>query len=626
MIFRFLFLISLFFAIAWTSDITLNAGPVACEYKKKDLVEKYNPNTSVIIDCTGSYCTLNSNVALVSVGFVNITSAGTYVLRGVLEGQVVINATEDEHVQLVLEDASIFSKSGPAIYGISADKITLTIVGNNTLSDTFNYNVGENEPDACLFSESDLSINGSGSLTIISRFGDAIGCKEDLKLIDTRIIVPSSSKKGIKARNSLCVKDANIFINSMGTGIKVSKDNKVNKGYIVIDGNSSIAIASNKDGISAQSHLTINRGYIDIKQSKEGLEAQMIDILGGEIHIIAANDGINASRMGKNSTDYSSLDDDSDIYVNIIGGKTFINIHGNDCDGIDSNGAIYIGGEAEVYSSIHDGSIFSLEAAFEAKSLSSIVNGATVIATATKDDYNINNGIENVNINGLEGNINGLSGNINVLNENIYQPYLYTIVPIQIAGTRIIVKDSENNIIVSSTPEVSYQNILVTSPKLIYGQVYTIVVGDTIVQTVSASEGNNGSIDSPSISSLSQRKPSTFEEYVILDREYDIMENVEVNDPNKDEVVFKDYVENDLLKLIEEEIDDYIDKYKPITSITETNKATKENETNIPEDVQIAETNINANTDIKSDNNQTVPPKYFHFNISNPGNYTRKFK
>jgi len=607
--FCFLSLISfLFFTVAWTNDIPLRAGPVACEYKKKDLMENYNPNTSVIIDCSGSYCILNSNVVMVSVGFVNITSAGTYVLRGVLEGQVVINAMEDEHVHLILEDTTIFSKGGPAIYGISADKITLTIVGNNTLSDTFNYGIVDSGPDACLFSESDLSINGSGSLTVMSRFGDAIGCKEDLKLLDTRIVIPSAMKKGIKARNSLCVKDADIFINSIGTGIKVSKDNKVNKGFIVIDGNSSITIASNKDGISAQSHLTINRGYIDIKQSQEGLEGQMIDILGGDIHIMASNDGINASRMGKNVTD-TPLDNGKDIYVNIIGGKTYINVHGNNCDGIDSNGDIYIGDEAEVYTSIHDGDIYGSEADFEAKGSNSIVSGATVIATATKSNSNFYNG---------SGNVNGLGG-------NIYQPYLYTTVAAQIAGTPIIVKDSENSIIVSSTPEVGYQNIFVTSPKLIFGQAYTIVVGETTIQTVYASEGYNGTVDSPSISSLSQRKVSTFEEYVILEKEYDIDDKVEVTEPNNDEAVFKDYneIETDLLKLIEEEINDYIDRYKPTIPISETNKTTKENETNLPEDVQIAETNVNTNTNIKNDNNKPVPPRYFHFDISKPYNYSK---
>jgi len=115
------------------------------------------------------------------------------------------------------------------------------------------------------------------------------------------------------------------------------------------------------------------------------------------------------------------------------------------------------------------------------------------------------------------------------------------------------------------TPEVGYNKIFVTSPKLIFGQNYTVVVGESITQFFHSSEGHSGSVESPSINSPSERKTSTFEEFVVLDKEYDSGDKVEVDELEEDEVIFMDYHESDqdhsikegLLQEIEKEIDDY---------------------------------------------------------------------
>jgi hypothetical protein len=597
-----LFLISTF---VWASDVILTPGPVSCKYKKKDVNVDYDVDSDVIISCDSSLCTVNGDGVNVSAGLVNITDAGTYILRGIFEGQVVIDSTEDEHIQLVLDNTSVFSQNGPAIYGISADKITLTVIGNNTLTDSQIYNDNvEKKPDACLFTNSDLSINGSGTLNVMGRFNHAIRCKKDLKFIDATINVLNALGNGIRSKNSICIKDTDISINSIDTGIEVTRSDSPLKGFIVID-NGDISIKTGKDGIHARSHLTINDGCIDIKESLEGMEAQMIDILGGEIHINAINDGINASKMGKDSSS-----NDENIYLNIVGGKTYVNANGDDCDGLDSNGVLYIGGEAEVYASIKGGDIYGERAALESVISNSIVGGATVIATSSSSDNNNNN-------------INFQVGGV------IYQPYIYTAISDQVAGTQIIIKDGNNQIIATCTPEVSFHKIFVTSPKLIFGKTYTIVVDKTEVQTVFASEGHSGSINSPSVSSPPDRYVS-FEEDVLLDKEYDVDDDVVnddiINTDNNNNSSNKTTLEAQFIQDIEEEIDDYYNSTNGSSSNSSSSDKNNNGTTNSSSINNNNDNNSisNNNGNEQNDDDNISLPKYFHFDQTKENPYEVK--
>ncbi|KAG4103195.1 hypothetical protein H8356DRAFT_1647343 [Neocallimastix lanati (nom. inval.)] len=572
----FYFIIFIIFIIAGcratdttTDTITLTAGPLTCEYKKKDLDESYDESTNVVIQCNGSSCSLNGNGATMADGILSISAAGTYIIKGTLNGQLRIEATENDYVHLILNSVTISSSSGPAIYGIAADKVTITLVGDSKLTDTTNYTVVDEEPDACLFVDADLSINGSGSISVTGNYGDAIRCKKDLRLISGKITVPTAIQKGIKAKNSLCIKDGTIDVTSTDSSIKVTRDDDAEKGYIVIDGGN-ISVSSGNDGIHAETHLTINGGYIDIKKSGEGLEGQMIDILGGEIHILSSDDGINASKISSSSENNnnmgfggqsSSTGTDGSVYINIIGGKTYVTVQGNDADGIDSNGILYIGGDAEVYVSIQSGDIYGNMAALDAEGSNSIAEGATVIATAggsggggsnpggnpggnsggTHGGWNkrshiikdkeiylsklrkgkkllrdrhhrgahqniINNPHDKRNLKyrramGGKGGMGGMGGMGGSETGSVYQAYLQTSVSSQSAGNQIIVKNSNGDVIVSYTPSVSYSSILATSPKMTAGETYTVVTGSTS-QSVVASSGSSGTPNSPSSTSV----------------------------------------------------------------------------------------------------------------------------
>ena len=556
-------------------EVTLTSVPVFCNYKNKDTIDTYDINSDNVINCSSKFCTINGSGATSSEGVISITSAGTYIVQGSLEGQIHIEATEQDFIHLVLNGATITSNNGPAIYGVSANKITITVVGENKLSDSTNYTVVDEEPDACLFVDADLSINGPGSITVSGNYGDAIRCKKDLKIVSGNVIVSYAVQRGIKAKNSLCIKDGTVDVNSANSGIKVTRDNSSEKGYIVIDGGN-IAISTKNDALHAETHLTINGGYIDIKESAEGIEGQMIDIIGGEIHVLASDDGINASKISNSDSNTSdnmdnkqggmqggmaggeSSGSDGSVYINIVGGKIYVTVEGNDVDGIDSNGVLYIGGEAEVYSCIKGGDVYGNMAALDADGTNAIVSGATVVVAADSstgggmidgmngsmgdhgDNINANSNMQASPMKRQEQNqeqnqeqmpqggfMDGNMGNMNSTDPNggmmgpggtggnhggpggmgesgsIYQAYIQTSVNSKASGSEIIIKDSNENIIISFTPNTSYSNILVSSPSFVAGQTYTIITGNDFI-TATASEADSGSVDPPSVTSPSE--------------------------------------------------------------------------------------------------------------------------
>ena len=120
-------------------------------------------------DASGEY-DASEAVTLAPDGDLTITKAGTYILSGEYKGMIVVEAGEEDKVQLVLENATITNENGPAIYVRSADKVFLTAAEGtvNTISDGSDYTLtdGDATLDAAVFSRDDLTINGAGSLTI----------------------------------------------------------------------------------------------------------------------------------------------------------------------------------------------------------------------------------------------------------------------------------------------------------------------------------------------------------------------------------------------------------------------------------------------------------------------------
>lgn len=193
-----------------------------------------------------------------------ITKGGSYTLSGSLaDGQIIIDSDDD--VELVLSGVNISNSTGPAIYAKNGD-VTLVIVENsvNTLWDGEGYEVGddENNPNAVIFTQDDLTISGRGTLNVKGSYKNAVNCKDKL-LIEGGTIAVSAADNGIIGKDSVTITDGVITVTSAGDGIKSTASDDAEKGIVNISGGT-VRVTSGEDGISAETNLDISGGAVDI--------------------------------------------------------------------------------------------------------------------------------------------------------------------------------------------------------------------------------------------------------------------------------------------------------------------------------------------------------------------------
>ncbi len=226
-------------------------------------------NTATGINLSDSGITVTGNGATVQGSVVTITQAGTFVVSGKLsDGQIVINATKDEKIHLILNGVDITNKTGAPLYGVSCDKLTLTLAGGtvNTLTDggsAFQYaNTTDEEPNAALFCKDDLTINGEGSLTVNAGFNNGIGTKDDLLILSGNITV-NAANHALRGKDSVTILGGTLNLTAGNDGIQTNNQADASLGWVLIEGGT-INITSAHDGIQADTTLQITGGDLHI--------------------------------------------------------------------------------------------------------------------------------------------------------------------------------------------------------------------------------------------------------------------------------------------------------------------------------------------------------------------------
>ena len=274
------------------------------------------------------YLTLTDN------NTVTIDKEGVYVLSGSAKNaSVIVDAGDNDKVQLVLNGVTVTNDSTPAIYVKNADKVFVTTVENTenslTVSGAFTAD-GDTNTDAVIFSKDDIVFNGLGTLNIESS-DNGISGKDDIKITGGTINNTSASD-AIEAHESIAVADGNITIHTDNDGLHAENDEDNSTGYIYICGGS-FNITSVDKGIRGTTIVQIDGGSITA-DSVECIEGTVVQINGGTIKLASSDDGINGSAK---STAYNAK-------VEINGGDITIDMAQGDTDGIDSNGDLIVNG------------------------------------------------------------------------------------------------------------------------------------------------------------------------------------------------------------------------------------------------------------------------------------------
>ena len=258
----------------------------------------------------------------------------------------------------------------------------------------------------------------------------------------------STSMKGIKAAGSILFTYGTFTINSADDAIHTNTSLTINGG--------TFQIASGDDAVHADDTLTVTACTMNITESYEGLEALHIAISGGNIKLVASDDGLNAA----GGTDSSG----------ITGGRDGMFMGGGMGGGMSSssNGSIVISGGTLYINSSGDG--------LDANGTLAISGGHTTVVGPTSGDtatldYDVSGSITG-------GTFIGTGASMMAQTFSDSEQGVFAVqVGNQPAGTTITLTDSDGNAVITHTPELSFQIFIFSSPDIISGQTYTITVG-----------------------------------------------------------------------------------------------------------------------------------------------------
>ncbi|MBQ4284296.1 MAG: carbohydrate-binding domain-containing protein, partial [Lachnospira sp.] len=270
----------------------------------------------------------------------------------------------------------------------------------------------------------------------------------------------STSIKGLKAQGSVLINNGNITVDSADDAIHSNCSITVNGG--------TFNMASGDDGMHADDTLTITNGTIKITESYEGLEGLHIVVSGGDISLVARDDGLNAAGgtdssgfggnrgedqfgnrgggpggMGGQGATPGGMGGSSNGSIVVSGGKLYVKASG---DGLDANGTLEISGGYTVVVGPNQGDTATLD-----YDTSGTITGGTFIGT-------------------------GASGMAQTFSSST-QGVVAVSVGSQAAGTKITLTDSSGKTVIEYTPELAFSVVILSTSDMVTGQNYTINVG-----------------------------------------------------------------------------------------------------------------------------------------------------
>lgn len=513
---------------------TVTGGDAATTPDTTADVEAPDVSGATTITLSGQSAAVTGTGAEVTDGVVTITAGGTYVVTGTMtEGRILVNAPKEE-VTLVLQDVSITCSTGSPLYVYKSKATTLylpegtastlTDGTDNTFSDSYS-SAEEEEPNACLYSKSDLVIAGSGSLTVNANYNNGITGKDTL-FIQKASVTVTAVNHGINGKDSLTIKDADITVTSGGDALRSTYDSDPTLGYLVITG-SALKLTAGEDGIQAETTLTISGGTATVTTaggagqsisddtSAKGLKAgTQVTVTGGTFQLNCCDDAIhsngNVTISGGSFTiatgdDGMHADDTLSIssgtiditrsYEGLEGAKVLIS--GGKISIVASDDGINAAGGSD--QSGFGGFGFAPDAFGGSGDYLIRISGGVVTVNASGDGIDSNGDIEvtggELYISGPTSNGDGtidcdgsatITGGIVVaagstgMAENFGTASTQGSILVNLsgsAGQTITLKDSDGNILASFTPAKAFGCVVVSAPGVAQGGTYTIAAG-----------------------------------------------------------------------------------------------------------------------------------------------------
>lgn len=477
---------------------------VDTEFTEREQDGSYLEEGAVRIRFNGGQAEAEEGQVSVSGSTVSIKAPGTYIVSGKSEeGQIIVEAGDEDEVQIVLMDAELSCESSAALYAKNAGEVFLTLAEGsyNRLAGGTEYTSSDGTAiDGVIFSKADFAINGTGSLEIDANYKHGIVSKDDLVITGGKLTIDAvsqclsgkdsvkilngtflltSSKKAVKSENTEDSALGNIYVAGGNLTIKAEDDAFHASGCIRVDGGT-FNIESGDDAFHADQDMEINGGIIEVISCYEGLEAYRVQINGGDISITASDDAVNAAAPGSGEGENGqepeerqqtggpvppegeappegkrggpmgpgggSMENDENAYIKITGGTLLVDAAG---DGLDSNGSLFISGGTVLIS----GPVSNGDGALDYNG-DGVITGGTVIAL-------------------------GSSGMAQGFKDSSTQCWIeYKLEETKEAGSTVALTDENGAVLASWTPQKSYSSVVISCPGLQENGTYRLTAGE----------------------------------------------------------------------------------------------------------------------------------------------------
>lgn len=453
-----------------TKTSTNSTTQTASYFEASDLTTTYDESKASKISLQGTTATVSGDGVTVNGSTVEITAAGTYIVEGTASKvQLKVAAGKEDEVQIVFKNATLKNTEAPLLVD-TAKKVILTVADGtkNEVSDESTSTV-----KGAIYSDSDLTINGKGSLTVNGNASNAIKSKDGIRIVDATVTT-TAKKHGVAANDFINVTGATLNLAADEDGIHSDNEDDVLLGNVYLT-NTNITVNAGDDGINASNTMLIDEGAtIDVQKSEEGLEARLIHQVGGTITVKSSDDGLNAKDWTLESSDEQgpgqqtktvkaeaanarNLDQAGDVKIVIDGGTLTVDADG---DGLDANGSIEINGGTVIVNGPSSGANGALDYDDTAT-----LNGGTVLFV---DGGEMTTGFGNTSS----------------------QAFLMASVQ-GTAGSTVEVVDSSGKTVTSLKASKTFSTVLISSPEIKEGEKYTIKVGSNSTTATASKQATN---------------------------------------------------------------------------------------------------------------------------------------
>lgn len=472
-----------------STDSSAQGIDVSNMFSDRDKEIGYDEENSTVIKLSDDSTTCDSDAVQISGNTVTIIDEGTYILSGTLtDGMVIVDAEDTDKVQLVLDGVDITSAKSAAIYVREADKVFITTASDskNILTNGGTYTaIDDNNIDAAIFSKSDLTLNGAGSLTITAKAGHGVVSKDDLVLTSGTYQIDAASH-GLSGKDSVRIASGSYTIVSGKDGIHAENADDTSLGFVYLaDG--TFDITSDGDGISAGNWLQADGGVYTVKagggsenvqksdgewQFGPGQQTESTDTTEEDTVSMKAIKAAGELILKGEKYSLDSADDTIHSNANITISDGEFTLASGD-DGIHADSATTISGGTIDITESYEG--------IEGLSID-ITGGETYVSGPTNDG---NSALDYNGTGTVTGGIfiaAGSSGMAENFGDSSTQGVMMVTVNSQAAGSAVSLSDSSGNELVSWTPEKEYTSVIISCPEITTGQEYTLTTGSDTTQ------------------------------------------------------------------------------------------------------------------------------------------------